>query len=65
MLKKFCRLRSRIVRPSAYPEGTPQLFTRCGLARGAVRLGAPGWVGEKSGYFEHPADCTEWFSTGL
>jgi hypothetical protein len=28
---------------------------RCGLARGTARLGAPGWVGEMSGLFEHPA----------
>ena len=36
-------------------EGTPPVFSRCGLARGTACLGAPGvGVGEKSGLFEHP-----------
>jgi len=33
----------------------PRLFARCGLVWDKARLGAPGWAGEKSGLFEHPA----------
>jgi hypothetical protein len=32
-----------------------RVMVRCGLACGKARLGAPGWAGEKSGLFEHPA----------
>jgi hypothetical protein len=37
------------------PQRTPRFFARSGLARGKARLGAPGWAGEKSGLFAHPA----------
>lgn len=34
-------------RPSTYPIGYAfGAFLVCGLARGAARLGAPGWAGE-------------------
>ena len=33
--------------PQRTPEGTPRVFTRCGLARGTARLGALGLAGEK------------------
>ena len=35
-------------------QSTIRLFARCGLARGTVRLGAPGWAGENKGHCEHP-----------
>jgi len=34
---------------------TSRPFARCGRACGKARLGAPGWVGENSDLFDHPA----------
>ena len=37
------------------PATPYEVMVRCGIACGKARLGAPGWAGEKSGLFEHPA----------
>jgi hypothetical protein len=54
-------IRSHVIEASGSSEAwyvPPRLFTRCGLARGTGRLGAPGWAGETSGHFEHPGVST-------
>ncbi len=46
-----------IPREIASKLGRISLLARCGLAWDKARLGAPGWEGEKSGLFEHPANA--------
>jgi len=38
------------------PATPYEVTARCGLAYGTARLGAPGWVGEKSSLFERPLE---------
>ena len=54
-------IRSHVIEASGSSKAwyvPPRLFARCGVACGTVRLGAPGWVGENRGHFEHPAVLT-------
>ena len=64
--EKVCQLRSRIVQTLNVSQRV-RLSSSLAAALPAERcvLARRGWAGEKSGHFEHPVECAEWFFSRL